>query len=280
MEGAASLEEKRGRPAIIVVGNEKGGTGKSTTAIHLAVALLHKGYRVATLDLDPRQKTLTRYIENRRQHAASSGRDLVMPHHSATDPLEGADASATVVARARLAVHLRARENFDYIILDTPGTASALSRAAHEIADILVTPMNDSLIDIDVLARIDWDRRVVLKPSVYSQFVSECRLRSTNAAQRPFRWIVLRNRVSHIQSRNKRDIDALMDLLAQNIGFQAVSGFGERVVYRELFSAGLTVLDAPESTEDGAAAPSSHRAARAEVSNLLAAINVEEHAAA
>jgi chromosome partitioning protein len=200
-----------------------------------------------------------------------------MPHHSTTDPLEGADAAATVVARARLAVHLRAREkNFDYIIADAPGTASALSRAAHEIADILITPINDSLIDIDVLARIDWDRRVVLKPSVYSQFVAECRLRNSDA-RRPFRWIVLRNRVSALQSRNKRDIDALMGLLAEHIGFQAVAGFGERVVYRELFPRGLTVLDADDAVS---MEPSSHRAARIEVSNLLAAMSVPEQVAA
>jgi chromosome partitioning protein len=278
MEGTAALGEQKGRPTIIVVANEKGGTGKSTTAIHLAVALLHHGFRVATLDLDPRQRTLTRYIENRRAYAAASGRDLVMPHHSATDPLEGADAAATVVARARIAVHLRAREKgFDYVILDTPGTVSALSRAAHEIADILVTPVNDSQIDIDVLARIDWERRVVLKPSVYAHFVSECRMRAQGALQRSFQWIVLRNRVPHIQSRNKRDIDALMALLAQHIGFTAIGGFGERVVYRELFSSGLTVLDAPTMNDDG---PSSHRAARAEVSSLLAALAVREAAAA
>jgi chromosome partitioning protein len=182
-----------------------------------------------------------------------------------------------VVARARIAVHLRAREKgFDYIILDTPGTISALSRAAHEIADILVTPVNDSLIDIDVLARIDWERRVVLKPSVYAQFVSECRMRAQGAMHRAFQWIVLRNRVPHIQSRNKRDIDALMDLLAQHIGFTAIGGFGERVVYRELFSTGLTVLDAGAGLDS----PASHRAARAEVSNLLGAMAARVSAAA
>ncbi|MDA0653666.1 MAG: AAA family ATPase [Proteobacteria bacterium] len=69
------------RPTIIVVGNEKGGTGKSTTAIHLAIGLLHRGYKVGTLDLDPRQATLTRYLENRQSYA-ETGPSLLMPQHT------------------------------------------------------------------------------------------------------------------------------------------------------------------------------------------------------
>jgi len=279
MEGATLLKERTGRPTVVVIGNEKGGTGKSTTAIHLAIALLYKGYRVATLDLDCRQKTFTRYIENRRNYAARTGQLLPVPYHHTTDPLEGADTSATVVARARLASILRMTEGYDYLILDTPGSASALSRASHEVADILITPMNDSLVDIDVLAHVDWDRREVRKPSVYCQFVRECRTQRPASEGHRFQWVVVRNRLAHLESRNMRDIDGLVKLLAENIGFQSVRGFGERVVYRELFANGLTVLDFPEP-QDGSVstAPPSHRAARAEVLSLLDAICTREPA--
>ena len=53
------------QPHFIVFANEKGGTGKSTTAVHTAIALAASGHRVAALDLDGRQRTMTRYLENR-----------------------------------------------------------------------------------------------------------------------------------------------------------------------------------------------------------------------
>jgi chromosome partitioning protein len=57
---------------IVVLGNEKGGSGKSTTAMHLAVALLRQGKRVGTIDLDARQGTFSRLIENRESFSAES----------------------------------------------------------------------------------------------------------------------------------------------------------------------------------------------------------------
>ena len=190
------------RPTVLVVGNEKGGTGKSTTAVHLAVALMRRGARVATLDLDPRQRTMTRYLENRAAFAAATGRALAQPAHTATDPLEGGDAVATVVARARISKALAAAHGHDWLILDTPGNASALSRAGHEIADILVTPLNDSPVDIDVLARVDWDRRTVVAPSVYCRFVWECRERRAAANGAALDWIVVRSRVQSKSANN------------------------------------------------------------------------------
>ena len=63
---------------VIVVGNEKGGSGKSTTAFHLAIYLLHQGFRVASIDVDSPQQTFTHYVRNRRAWAKSH--DLVLPH--------------------------------------------------------------------------------------------------------------------------------------------------------------------------------------------------------
>src|SRR6187397_1682080 len=66
---------------VIVLGNEKGGSGKSTTAMHVAVALMNTGQRVATIDLDSRQKSFTHYIENRRAWARRNGTNLSLPKH-------------------------------------------------------------------------------------------------------------------------------------------------------------------------------------------------------
>ena len=63
-----------GSAHVIVLGNEKGGSGKSTTALHIAVALLKAGQRVATIDLDSRQQSFTRYIANRQAWARRTGR--------------------------------------------------------------------------------------------------------------------------------------------------------------------------------------------------------------
>jgi chromosome partitioning protein len=268
-EGAATGGR---RPTVLVIGNEKGGTGKSTTAVHLAVALLHQGRRVATLDLDPRQRTLTRYLENRERHTVETGRRLALPHHTVTDPLEGADAAATVVARARIAKALTAAQGYDWLIVDTPGNASALARAAHEVADVLVTPLNDSAIDLDVLARINWESRVVEAPSVYCRFVWECRQHRASDGG-ALDWIVVRSRVGHTLSHNRRDVAALMEVLAANIGFRLGGGIGERVVFRELFARGLTLLDDPATS-------SSHRAARDELEALVHAIDAPVAAAA
>src|SRR3977135_4655041 len=70
-----------GLPHVIVVGNEKGGSGKTTIAMHIAVALMKNGQRVATIDLDSRQRTLTHYIENRRAWARRCHVDLEVPTH-------------------------------------------------------------------------------------------------------------------------------------------------------------------------------------------------------
>jgi chromosome partitioning protein len=58
-----------GRPYVIVVGNEKGGSGKSTAAMHLIVALAKLDFKLGSIDLDARQSSLSRYIANRREHA-------------------------------------------------------------------------------------------------------------------------------------------------------------------------------------------------------------------
>ena len=278
-EGRPGGGPGEGRPYVIVIGNEKGGTGKSTTAMHLIVALIKLGYKLGSIDLDARQSSLSRYIANRREHAEETDAALETPSHrnvprSARETRTEAEAEE----RARLRDVFADLAECDFVVVDTPGSDAFLSRLAHEHADTLITPINDSFLDIDVLARIDRRHRAVLAPSSYSQMVWEQNNRRVLAGQSPIDWVVMRNRLSHIEARNKRDIAGLLAQLAQRIGFRLAPGFGERVVFRELFLKGLTILDLPEA-EPGAASPNpSHLAGRAEISALLQTIGVHESA--
>lgn len=256
------------RAHIIVFGNEKGGSGKSTTAMHVAIALMRMGYSVGTLDLDARQGTLTRYMSNRFSYAIKSGNDLPSPSHMAITR-STADRAEDQLAEETEFVDMAVAElapAHDFIVIDTPGTDSNLSRYAHAMAQTLITPVNDSLVDLDVLARIDADTLEIQDKSVYTQMVMEQRALHLD-------WIVMRNRLSHIDARNKRDIADLLERLADLYGFRLVAGFGERVVFRELFLKGLTLLDMRE--EEGHIFSMSELTARQEVRQLIRAIGPE-----
>ena len=278
MDGSIALGAAgEAQPYVIVIGNEKGGTGKSTTAMHLIVALAKLGFAVGSIDADARQGTLTRYIANRRDQAEETGQALDMPEHRciARSVLETRSA-AEAQERARLHQARAELKGGDFIVIDTPGSDSYLSRLAHESADTLITPINDSFLDIDVLAQIDRRRREVLAPSTYSQMVWEQNNRRVLAGRPPIDWVVMRNRLSHIEARNKREIAALLIQLARRIGFRLAPGFGERVVFRELFLQGLTLLDLPEEAPPGLAPNPSHLAGRAEIRALLQTIGLSE----
>ena len=267
-------EPRPRRPYVIVIGNEKGGTGKSTTAVNLAVALLRIGFAVGTIDLDARQRTLSRYLANRRAFAVDSGRQLPTPEHRYVErSAAGIVAEAQEDEAARLAAAFDALAGCQFVIIDTPGSDSHLSRLGHAAADTLVTPLNDSLVDIDVLAEIDRAQRAVLGPSVYTRMVWEQNNLRVVDERPPIDWVVLRNRLTHIDSRNKREVADLLDKLARRIGFRVAPGLGERMVYREMFLTGLTVFDLPAGGTDtiGSAV-----AARGEIQNLLQMIGVRE----
>ena len=265
-----------GGPRIIVLGNEKGGSGKSTVAAHLIVALLKRGFSVGSIDLDARQGTLSRLLENRADYAKRKGLDLELPEHrrlyrsesSARGAAEWEEKRAFEQAVAELA-------DRDYIVMDTPGSDSFLSRAGHACAEVLITPMNDSFLDLDLLARIDPEGRQILGPSLYSQMVWEQRQQRAAMGLAPMDWIVMRNRLSHIDARNKREIGRLLALLSPRIGFRLAPGFGERVIFRELFPKGLTLLDLLDDDPEFQLSMS-HVAARQEVRALLRAIDLPE----
>ncbi len=264
-------------PIIIVVGNEKGGSGKSTTVMHLVAGILNSGLRVGSLDLDARQATLSHYLQNRQDTIERTSSTLPMPQHisilpSKADRIEVAkleDETSVAEAVATLA------SNNEYIVIDTPGSDSFLSRAGHSYADILVTPLNDSFVDLDVLANVAPETHHIKSPSQYAQMVFEQKIQKAKrgGANRTFDWVVMRNRLGQLDSRNQKAMDKAMGELSKRIGFRIAPGFSERVIFRELFLDGLTLLDLRKK---GASIKlsMSHIAARQEVRNLLTAIGL------
>jgi chromosome partitioning protein len=259
-----------GSAHIVVIGNEKGGSGKTTAAVHLAVALARMGHRVAAIDLDVRQRSFSRHFENRANWRSKSKSDLAMPVSLSFERSQAASLDDGAVEDAsRFAALLAENEKeFDFIVIDTPGSDTAVSRQAHAAANTLVTPLNDSFIDFDLLARIDPDTFEVKAPSLYSDFVWECRKKRLMARKPALDWVVMRNRISSTDARNKRRIAKALDALAARIGFRVAPGFGERVIFRELFPMGLTMLDLPQPGLD-IGLSMSHVAARQEVRQML-----------
>ena len=260
---------------IVVVGNEKGGSGKSTTAMHVAVALLLEGRSVACLDVDTRQGTFGRYLVNRRAFIKAAGADHVrMPVDYALAAPTGAAVPEAEVERLRLLIE-GAMINHDVLVMDTPGSASALSAFAHSYADTLITPINDSFVDLDVLAHVDARRMAVVGPSHYAEMVWEQKKARAARDGGAIDWIVMRNRLASLDSHNTRKMTEVLDDLAKRIGIRVVPGLSERVIYRELFLAGLTILDLKDAVGPRALS-ASHRAARAEVLELVAAMRLPQ----
>ncbi|AWB47505.1 ATPase [Gemmobacter aquarius] len=254
---------------IIVVGNEKGGSGKSTTCMHVATALVRLGFRVGALDLDLRQKTFGRYVENRRAYLDRMTLTLPTPDYRelpevAADGLQPGENAFD----ARLSAAIAELEPVsDFIIIDCPGSHTRLSQVAHSLADTLVTPMNDSFVDFDLLARIDPETNRVKGPSIYSEMVWNARQLRAQAGLKPIDWIVVRNRLGAQQMHNKKKVGAALEELAKRIGFRVAPGFSERVIFRELFPRGLTLLDLRETGVDQLNL--SNIAARQEVRDLV-----------
>jgi chromosome partitioning protein len=258
---------------LIVMGNEKGGSGKSTTAMHLITALVRAGYSVGALDLDLRQKSLFRYLDNRLDYTRRHGVELPLPYRLVLEPSTlDSRVEADAEEQARFEAALAELAALDYVVVDCPGSYSTYSRLAHAAADTLITPMNDSLVDFDMLARLDPGTGQIKGPSVYAEMVWKARQARCAAGRRPTDWVVLRNRIATLDARNKRRVAAALDELARRIGFRLAPGFSERVVFRELFLSGLTLLDLRET--DPQAMTMSNIAARQEVRDLVRALDL------
>jgi chromosome partitioning protein len=242
------------RARVIVVGNEKGGAGKSTVCTHLAVALLHEGARVSVVDLDLRQQSTGHFFANRRAWTAAEGADL--PHPQVL----------TVTDESALQDALRTDAHF--LVIDTPGADTPLSRAAHQAADLVVTPMNDSFVDFDMLGVVDPVTLTVVKASLYAEAVWEAKKRAAVVRRETIDWIVLRNRLSSSEPRNRRRVDERIAALAKRVGFRPVAGLRDRVIYRELFPFGVTVSDLSAKVRP-APVSLAHVAARQELRILM-----------
>ena len=259
---------------IIVVGNEKGGSGKSTTSMHVAVALVRMGHRVGALDLDLRQKSFARYIENRVAYVERQGLTIASPDYHDLPEAEGAALQPGENSfDHRLSAAVAELEGTsDFIIIDCPGSHTRLSQVAHSLADTLITPLNDSFIDFDLLARVDPETGKVKGPSIYSEMVWNARQLRAQAGLRPIDWIVLRNRLGPQQMHNKKKVGAALEDLSRRIGFRVAPGFSERVIFRELFPRGLTVLDLKDTGVDQLNL--SNIAARQELRDLMKEIRL------
>ena len=259
---------------IIVVGNEKGGSGKSTTSMHVAVALVRMGHRVGALDLDLRQKSFARYIENRVAYVDRLGLTIASPDYHDLPEAEGAALQPGENSfDHRLSAAVAELEGTsDFIIIDCPGSHTRLSQVAHSLADTLITPLNDSFIDFDLLARVDPETGKVKGPSIYSEMVWNARQLRAQAGLRPIDWIVLRNRLGAQQMHNKKKVGAALEDLSRRIGFRVAPGFSERVIFRELFPRGLTVLDLKDTGVDQLNL--SNIAARQELRDLMKEIRL------
>ena len=230
---------------IIVFGNEKGGSGKSTNCMHVATALARLGFKVGALDLDLRQKSFTRYVQNRNRYSQKNNLGLKSPDVGELPEIDRAAlAPGENIYDRRLTEAVAGMEGrFDFIVIDCPGSHTRLSQVAHSLADTLITPLNDSFIDFDLLAETDPDTREIIGPSVYSDMVWHARQLRAQAGLDPIDWVVVRNRVGTQRMHNKKKITDAVEALASRIGFRIAPGFSERVIFRELFPRGLTLLD-------------------------------------
>jgi chromosome partitioning protein len=275
--GRFSLVRRNGGAHVIVVGNEKGGAGKSTVAMHLTVALLRMNKSVGVIDLDLRQRSFGRYLSNRRNWMESYGVELPMPKERsvAASELRHLDEAETEENARFQAAFSELKADCDFIVIDAPGSDTHYSRLAHARADTIVTPVNDSFIDFDLLAELDATTFEVGRPSVYSELVWECRKKRASSDRKQIDWVVMRNRMSQLDARNKRRVGEGLKALSARIGFRLAPGFAERVIYRELFPLGLTLLDL---TEDGSSVvfSMSHVAARQELRDLLTVLKLPE----
>lgn len=263
------------RAHIIVLGNEKGGSGKSTTAMHVAIGLLRLGYRVGTIDLDARQGTFSRYMANRFDYASQQKLSLPAPLHF---PIERSKADSVAEQEEEdrnflLMAFDELNNHVDFIVIDTPGSDTYLGQLAHSYADTLITPMNDSFVDLDVLARIDAQTREIKGPSVYTRMVKEQQKIRKDRDGGTIDWIVMRNRLSSLDAKNKREVGDLLQIISNAFRFRLAPGFGERVIFRELFLKGMTLLDLKE--DPGYAMTMSALSARQEIRDLLRCIAPE-----
>ena len=261
---------------VIVTANEKGGTGKSTVAVHVAVALLRAGQQVATIDLDAREQTFTHFIEDRRAWAKHNRAELQIPDHVCVAEAEGLrrdlneDTDLDTLIKAVAAVEA----NHDFLVIDTPSADSYLMRLALGMADTLIMPLNDSFVDFDVLGVVDPVSYALVAPSAYTRMVCAERQERHKFDHGDIDWIVMRNRLSRTRSGRPDRVAKALGELALQVGFRWIDGLSERAIYSEILPHGLTVLDEIGEAMLGRRHLRSRENARQEVQALMAALKL------
>jgi chromosome partitioning protein len=162
--------------------------------------------------------------------------------------------------------------DYEYVVIDTPASDSYLMRLAHSLADTLVSPLNDSFIDVDVFSRVNHDRTQRGAVAQYADLVLEARRRRRLVDNGVIDWVMVRNRMATIASNNARQVALSVARLSNELRFRVVDGLHDRVIFRELFPIGLTALDPIE--EASAGLNSSQTAARREIESLLGALDL------
>ncbi len=259
------------KPYVIILGNEKGGTGKSTLAMHISVYLLNSGFDVCTIDVDARQGTFSQYFRN-REKASKNNHSLKVPNHHSVFKSDLQNVSEAIEEeRNSLNDAIKNNLSADFIVIDTPGNNTFLSQLAHSYANIVVTPINESFIDLDVLVRVSDDNLTEFKPSIYAEMLWNQRKERAMRGKKPLDWIVVKNRMSTLYNKNRGDVDKILDAISKRISFRLGDGFCERVIFKELFVSGTTLLDFDDSENQ---MTMSHVAARQELRSLINFMNI------
>ena len=210
------------------------------------------------------QVTIFSGVERRRRWSEDAKRELVLPTPDIAVIADGPDAVA------ELALRLDQAKGLDFIVIDTPGRDSELARAALARADTIVTPINDSFVDFDLIGQVDPETFAVKRPSFYSELIWDARRARAKDNGSQVDWVVLRNRLSTLEARNRKRVGAALESLSKRVGFRVVGGLSERVIFREFFPRGLTLLDR-NALDDFSL---SHVGARAELRALVAGLNL------
>ena len=264
-------------PYIVIVGNEKGGVGKTTIAMHLIATLLYDGFSVSTMDIDSRQRSLSHYLENRSKSISVKNINMPMPSHlvvnkSKLDSVSAGEADEE--SRFTSALSHACGEN-DVVIIDAPGNDTFLSRLAHSFADTIITPINDSFIDLNLLAKTDEDTFAMDCHGLYSEVVWQAKMRKAQRSGKEVDWVILRNRLSHIDAHNKRNMLVALESFAKRSGARLAEGLSERVIYKELFLKGMTLLDIMGEGAD-VTMTMSHVAARQELRKFIDFLDIHK----
>lgn len=264
---------------VVCIGNVKGGTSKSTTAIHLCVALQASGQIVGAIDLDVGQQSFFRYLDNRVAYAKARGQEEAI-RPPIRRSVKGSELVDRRQANAReLDAFSAALEDLaprcDVILIDCPGSDTYLSRLGHMHADTLLTPLSDSPIDLDLLARFDPLVNAHTEASLYAKLVWEARQLREEGGYPKTRWLTVLNRYEAGTDPRKLTAYHRLTALSGKLGFTVLPGIAERRLYRNLFTHGLTLFDIDRPKPSN---PRFHDfiAAEAEMIALLEAIGMRK----